>query len=312
MRPVSIEHASFSGHETFPLRMMWLPKAVENIRKDADLFTREDALVRLGVGKNMVKSMRHWALACGVLEEHAVEGSRLKTLSVSDLGEKLFGSEGWDPYLEDAATPWLLHWELSARPERATTWFWVFNHCPQPEFTKDELVRWLLTISEQTNAKRTSEASLRRDIDVFLRSYVAGKPSRSEPIEESLECPLVELELIREYGQRGTYLLQRADQPTLPDAVFAYALGRFIGHSGKTARTLALEEVAYAPGSPGRVFCLSEDALLLRLDAVEAATNGGIVFDETAGMRQLLIKHDLDPMKLLGNYYGAAAKQLAS
>ena len=311
MRPVSIEHASFSGHETFPLRMMWLPKAVENILKDADLFTRDDALVRLGVGKNMVKSMRHWALACGMLEERAVDGSRQKKLSVSHLGEKLFGPEGWDPYLEDAATPWLLHWELSAHPERATTWFWVFNQCPQPEFTKDELVAWLLTFSEQTNASRTSEASLRRDIDVFLRCYVSGKPSRSEPLEESLECPLVELELIREFGQRGTYLLQRADQPSLPDAVFAYALGRFIERSGLTARTLALEDVAYAPGSPGRVFCLSEDALLLRLEALEEATKGDIVFDETAGMRQLLLKRALTPMKLLGQYYRAAAHPLS-
>jgi hypothetical protein len=290
---------------------MWLPKAVKYVGEDSENFNRDDALVRLGVGKNMVKSMRHWGLACGVLEERAITGSRLKKLAVSEFGTKLFSPEGWDPYLEDAATPWLLHWELAAHPARATTWFWVFNQCPQPEFTKDELVGWLLAFAEQTNATRTSEASLRRDIDVFLRCYAAGKASRSEPLEESLECPLVELELVREFGQRGTYLLRRGDQPSLPDAVFAYALGRFIERSESSARTLALEDVAYAPGSPGRVFCLSEDALLLRLEALESATKGGIVFDETAGLRQILLKRALDPMKLLADYYRSAAQPLS-
>ncbi len=134
---------------------------------------------------------------------------------------------------------------------------------------------------------------------------------RSEPVEESLECPLVELELIREFGQRGTYLLHRGDQPMLPDAVFTYALGRFIAGSEITARSLALEDIAYAPGSPGRVFCLSEDALFQRLEMLERTTKGGIVFDETAGIRQILLKQALDPMKLLAEYYRGAAQPLS-
>lgn len=55
------ERRSFSGHETFPFRYAWPKKAVEHAHADAYAFGAEDALVRFGVGKNMVSSIRHWA-----------------------------------------------------------------------------------------------------------------------------------------------------------------------------------------------------------------------------------------------------------
>src|SRR2546422_2751919 len=42
----------FSGHDTFPCRYTWLPKAVQHLRRNNDLFADEDdAMVQLGVGK---------------------------------------------------------------------------------------------------------------------------------------------------------------------------------------------------------------------------------------------------------------------
>jgi hypothetical protein len=54
---------SFSGHETFALRAAWLKKGIDGLERYPDIFSREDALVELGVGKNMVRSIRHWCLA---------------------------------------------------------------------------------------------------------------------------------------------------------------------------------------------------------------------------------------------------------
>ena len=42
---------SFSGHETFTLRHGWLKKAVEAVAADAQIFSNDDAMVALGVGK---------------------------------------------------------------------------------------------------------------------------------------------------------------------------------------------------------------------------------------------------------------------
>lgn len=45
----------YSGHETFPCRYSWLPKAVRHVKQDSGILLREtDAMVKLGVGKNMV------------------------------------------------------------------------------------------------------------------------------------------------------------------------------------------------------------------------------------------------------------------
>src|SRR5262249_2181352 len=151
----------------------------------------------------------------GVLKE--VEHSRGRALVATEFGRGLLGSDGWDPYLEDHGTLWILHAQLASSPDWATTWYWVFNHLPQPEFTKAELGRWLLNFVRERGFSRVAETSVRRDIDCFVRTYVASEPGRKTPIEETLDCPLVELGLVREFGTRGQYVVSRGPQPTLPD-----------------------------------------------------------------------------------------------
>src|SRR5437867_3436331 len=95
----STTSVSFSGHETFVLRYGWLKKAFDAAQDNPSVFNAEDAVVQLGVGKNMVRSIRYWALACGVLQEEPK--SRGLRLLPTDLGRFLFGWSGQDPYLED-------------------------------------------------------------------------------------------------------------------------------------------------------------------------------------------------------------------
>ncbi len=286
----TIERGSFAGHETFPLRYAWLRKAVQHVKKDGRVFLDDDAMVRLGVGKNMVRSIRHWGLVCGVIEEDAgVPNNRGRALRPSALGHALFDNAGWDPYLEDPATLWLLHYELASVPDHATTWYLVFNHLPQPEFTKAGLLSWLLKLVQERAWGRLSPASLKRDIDVFLRTYVPARASRTVPLEDTLDSPFVELELLRELGAKGSYVIQRGDPPSLPDAVFAYGLVKFLTRNASTSHAVPLHAVAFAPGSPGRVFALTEDALMARLERIEAATDGAVVFNDTAGLRQLFV-----------------------
>lgn len=294
---------SFSGHETFPFRFAWLPRCVKHTAEDPTIFSRDDAMVRFGVGKNMVRSIRHWGLACGLLDE--VEQSRGKELRVAEFGAKLFGANGWDPYLEDPATLWLLHWQLASKPRPATTWYWTFNHAPQLEFTRQELLGWLTAYVEANGWTRVAGMSLKRDIDTFLKTYVAARESARGRIEDTLDCPLVELALLRDVPGTGTYALTRSAQPSLPKEVFAFALLDRLSTSPGPA-TVPLDRIAFAPGSPGRVFGLTEDALLARLEGISALTKQAVVFDDTAGVRQLLVRARPDPMALLEKYYARA------
>lgn len=297
------EKLSFSGHETFPLRSTWLSKAFAALVKDPDVFNQEDAMVRLGVGKNMVRSMRHWSLACGMAEEDLEGAAGVRGgLRVTPLGHAVFSKDGWDPYLEDPGTLWLLHWQLASTPLRSSTWYYAFNLLPKTEFTKEELTQWLLRWAEGRSS-RVSENSLRRDVDCFARTYVATKPTRTVPLEDVLACPLTELGLLRELKTSASFILDRGDHITLPNALVAYALCEFLGRRQHRAHTLALEEVAFAEGGPGRVFALSEEALLYRFEQLEAATDGALSFDETAGLRQVIVHEVPEPMDVLSRYF---------
>lgn len=295
---------SFSGHETFPFRYTWLTKAVHELAVNPDAFRGDEAMVKLGVGKNMVKSIRHWATVTGMIKEVAsAVKSRSMDLEITELGQMVLGPGGFDPYLEDPGTIWLLHWQLCSNPLAATTWYWTFNHMPQPNFSKNDLLRWLTNHVEENGWSRIGSGTVKRDIDCMIRTYVPSKVTRTVVLEDTLDSPLVELGLIREFGGKGNFILSRGDQPTLPDHLFAFALATFASATAGSATTLPLERIAFSAMSPGRVFCLSEASMLRRLEAVEEITDGAIVFDETAGLRQVLLRRSCDPLEILSAHY---------
>jgi len=93
---------SFSGHQTFPFRYTWLKKGVDAVSDNANVFTDEDAPVILGVGKNMVQSIRHWCRVAGLI--YTNQAARNRCIP-TELGKAIFDDEkGYDPYLDDPAT----------------------------------------------------------------------------------------------------------------------------------------------------------------------------------------------------------------
>jgi hypothetical protein len=184
---------SFSGHETFPFRYPWLKKGFDAVRENSGVFSRDDVITTLGVGKNMVRSIRHWCLAAGVLAENRDAGGALQPTA---LGGLLLDDDGLDPYLEDPATLWLLHWQIASNRSRATTWFWTFSHFNEPEFTREALASALFKWTQTLPGKLVAESSVRRDMEVFLRTYVPSRLSRGRIAEDTLDCPLTDLGLI--------------------------------------------------------------------------------------------------------------------
>lgn len=276
---------SFSGHETFPFRYTWLKKAFDAVKKDKNIFNREEALVDLGVGKNMVASIRHWVLVAGILAESRLD-KNTKFLVASEFGEKIFSDQGWDPYLEDSATLWLLHWRICRYPNVATTWFYAFNKFSHIEFTKDQLAEELNALCER-NGVKVSPAVIARDVDCFVRTYTPSRVAKQGLLEESLDCPLTELSLIQELGQKGLYVFSRGEQRDLPQEIFASCLAEYWDSQRQKSLTLSFEDVAYDAGSPGAIFKLDEDSLAYRLGGLEDLTKGQLRYEETAHLRQI-------------------------
>lgn len=319
MRSLFEEHGTklqFAGHETFPLRYGWLKKAFDAVNSDLELgvrsiFSNENSIALLGVGKNMVASMRHWGLASGFLtteEERQSGGGRIVATA---LGELVLGA---DPYLEHPGSLWLVHWNLAATPGRAATWHFAFNEFNEPVFGR-ELLRQRLSrrCDELREAGRLREAritdtTLKRDVDCFVRTY-AARPStggRSSFEDGGLESPLTELTLVQPVDVAGAFQFRRGPKSSLPDEVFAYGLARFWRSLYPTRRELSLEVLTHGPGSPGRVFLLDEDSVAERLARLDDVTRGALRWDESTGLRQVYAHRldALDELALVAALYG--------
>ena len=291
----SIEYVPhFSGHETFPLRQMWLKKAFNAVLSgNKGAFSSEDAIVTYGVGKNMVSSIKHWAIACGVIESHG--GSHAPT----ELGNKLFDNNGLDKYSEQFATTWLAHWNLAGHTKygpRATTWYLAFNHVGELSFSADQLINVIDDYLDRKTPRTTvSPNTIEKDVNVFFNTYVS-KPSTS--MEDMAESMLAELGLVQ-IGANGLYEFRRGPKATLPDNVFLYALIDFWGNAAPNQKTLSFESIAYDPGSPGRVFKMDEDSIADRLIGLDKLTNGKYLWSDTAGQKYVVCLDEINLIQAL-------------
>lgn len=277
---------SFSGHETFPPRYGWLKKGYDAVAaaptpKDAKAaFTHQDAIARFGVGKNMVNAIRYWCEAARVISSTDDDG-----LTTTRFGTALFGDMGLDPFMEEDNSIWLFHWQV-ATCLKATSWYWFFNYCSHPSFSRTELVEELQKLGAAQGWQRLSETTIRRDVECLIRTYAGGRGSAWGAHEESSDSPLAELGLVRPMGSRDRLQAVRGPKPTLSAGVFAFALARYFADRGK-AQTASLDAIAYDAGAPGRIFLLDEADIAKRLARIEADTDGAFRWSETAGLRQV-------------------------
>ena len=221
-----------------------------------------------------------------------------------ELGKIIFADDGFDPYLEDAATLWLIHWQLATNANRATTWFWAFGIFGQNEFRKDKFISELIDWTEKTTRNRISENSIKRDVDCFLRTYVPSRLTKTTIMEDTFDCPLVELDLISDSSDGNSYRFHRGPKGSLPTEIFVATLSEFWDTHFSGKNSLVFGDIAYSPKSPGRTFRLDEDTLVEHLEGLESLTDGGLRYDETAGVKQVYRDGKIDPMELLRRYYG--------
>ena len=296
----------FSGHETFPLRYGWLKKAYDRVvetGQDADNRTAcwgEEAIARFGVGKNMVAAIRHWSKSTRIIKEK----SGTSAVRTTELGDLLFGKGGFDPYLEDIQTLWLIHWKLAAREEK-TTWFWAFSHYPSVTFGRNELIKKITRLVERRGWKKVAQTTIRNDVACFIRTYVARPSIQKSGYDEALESPLTELGLIKAVGNKDDFRFVRGPKSTLGDGVFIYTLLDFWKRYRDVA-TLSFEAIAHAPGSPGRVFQFDENDVADRLSRLDDVTGGALRWSESAGLRQVVSEINFDkrpPLSWLSRDY---------
>ena len=297
-----------TGHESFACRYTWLPKIVKSLKRDRHLFTNEqEAMVELGVGKNMVRSMRYWAQSSGV----AVASGRNEGHSLTQFATSLLDDErGLDPYLEDIRTLWLIHWRLATNPTSPLlAWDYLVNRWHEPELTEAAAVE-ALRLETIKNGDDLSLTTLTSHFQVFLHTYISTRGRTREIQEDNLDCPLVELEFIIRRGERGSdgkrepiYCFNRDWKPEITQELFVYALNSFWQERHVTEHELSLRQIAHGHGSHGQVFKLPEDDIRLRLENLNKHSQSPFSYSESINVQKVTKRNDYTEHQLLGRIY---------
>lgn len=268
---------TFARHETFHPRWGWLKKAVDAAERSGRAFTEDEATLHLGVGKNMVRSIRFWGHASKVLAAADDPYRRRIPLSVpSRIGEALFGSTGWDPYAEDPSTLWLLHWLLHAPISKMPVWWSAFSEFGAVEFSDEQLIDFVTDqVAAVSSWPSPHPSSIRKDVACLLRTYAPSFDSgRRQAFDDIVDCPMRELGLVRVIDQKArVYRFVVGPKPTLSPEILLYASLDFLARTDALAQTVTVSRLASEAGAPGRIFKLPEVDLVELLEEAARRTN---------------------------------------
>jgi hypothetical protein len=277
---------TFSGHESFYCKSLWLKKGYDFVKTDNN-FNAEDAVVHLGVGKNMVTAIRYWLRAFGLLDDR-------KPTQIADF---LFDNEnGKDPYIEDLGTLWLLHYMLT-KTELASIYklFFVdFHREKNNEFTREQLQLFLKRKNAETaSANSYNENTVKRDIGVLLQNYVMPKQDRPN---EDFAALLLNLNLIRQSeSDNKTLYFNMKGKNELVSEIFLYA----VLDDKKEEQIVSFDRLM----DLALVFCLSKTELIDTVLLLTEKYPEYLRYADDGGIKQLFFLKEIDKNKVLEKYY---------
>ena len=288
MRLVDAARPTFARHETFHPRYGWFRKAYAVVAEAPRIFVAKDAPVRIGVGKNMVRAIRFWGLAAKLIKEDPQSSNkRAPDLVPTSMGHSLFGDDGWDRYMEDPGTLWLLHWLLMAPPCLLPVWWLAFNEFHAVEFAEDDL---LAAVTAQLDATEgwgvPHRSSVGKDVTALLHTYAPAEQSSGRTgFDDRLDCPLRELNLVGRPAAKR-YRFRLGPKPSLPSAILTCAALDYLARTRTESHKATLSRLAHEPGAPGKVFKLTEAELLTAIEPTVTIT-GSLQLSATIGSIQL-------------------------
>lgn len=276
----------FSGHESFPCKSLWLKKGYDFVANGFH-FNDSDSVVRLGVGKNMVASIKYWMKVFGMTDNQG----RLSDLSNYLLDTKV----GKDPFIEDIGTLWILHFNIVCNLE-ATLYNWLFIGLQKErrDFDKDNVVSYVKRrLTESGKQNLFNQNTVKKDIGVLLQSYVLPRKPKAFDDYTAL---LIDLDLIRTDSDGKYYMFNQEGKRQIPWPVFLYAIIKAKGKDNSVDYDI-LQEV-------GLVFCMNDMEVIDMCKEIETRLPNDIRYSDTAGIRQLLFVNDLIAENILDEYYG--------
>ncbi len=288
MTDTQVTKYCFSGHESFPCKTLWLKKGYDFVCAGLD-FNTPDAVVHLGVGKNMVTSIRYWMRVFGLLD-----GSELTTLAHYIFDD----NNGCDRYLEDIASLQLLHFVLVNNGE-ASIYRMLFCGLQRERntFDREQVLNYVsLKMAEAGKQKLFNANTVKKDIAVFLQNYCLPRKPQGN---EDFSSLMIDLDLIRQNNEDNNYYFNvEGKRPIIP-AVFLCALLVLRSETGDNS--IPFDTIQ---SRIGLTYCMTDSETTGMLRDLSTDYPDLLSYSDVAGVRQIQLVGDVDYYKVLDNYYG--------
>lgn len=289
----------FRAHETFHIRKGWLNKGLRNVIETPGVFLGDagNPMDVMGIGSNMVKSLRYWLQAAGLTEEPN-HGRRNQTLT--KLGNIIYEN---DPYFEEIGSLWLVHYMIASNKEDATAWYAFFNEFDQTEFSEEDFYSSVRKYAKMIDPEKTpADRVILDDYKCVISTYVKRTRThngKSDP-EDNMECPLTELGLVDTVSGSIKNKYYRKVSPKADSIPELIALAVILKCASEN-REIRFSTILTDKNSLGKVFFLDNIAMmniLYKLDML-----GYIKVVRTAGLDVVRILTDLDFHSCVRKYY---------
>jgi len=293
----------FRAHETFFIRKGWLSKGLRCVDCKPDVFISHDEnpMDVLGIGANMVKSLRYWLQAVGLTTEPN-KGKR--TQSFTELGKLI---KEHDAYIEELGTLFLLQYRLASQKEDATAWYFFFNEFSMSEFSREDFVVALQKyIKMEDGESDFAIRSLNDDFQCIISTYLPRYKSNPDKVspENNIDCPFGELGLIDILNKR-----KRTYKKSIPasETINPYVAFAVIMDNAEGRREISLNELLVAPCNIGRVFNLDSITMLDVLYRIERL--GLLRINRTSGLDVVNIQENLSFLDCVERFYASINEQ---
>lgn len=278
------------AHETFNIRKGWIHKGVKNILTYPRLFTNKELnpCDILGIGTNMVKALRYWLSAVGVMEE--VQDGNQKIQKISPLGAII---NTYDRYYEEDGTNWIIHYMLAKNKDLATSWFWFFNEFKVNSFDKALFIKELKEYLHTEFAYDASENMLGDDFDCLIKTY-CSKDNNNSP-EDLNECPLTDLHLV-EVSDNKVYKKVTPEKGSIhPFIVLAVIV------DNAQNKEILISDLLNSSCNVGKVFNFDRTTCFFYLEQLQK--RGFLDIVRTAGLDLIKLTKDLSFLDIVELYY---------
>jgi hypothetical protein len=262
----------FSGHETFHCKNLWLKKGYDFVKNEGKFI--DEACIELGVGRNMISSIRFWLKAFGIID--------LKTERTTEIANFLFDDNiGKDKYLEDETSLWLLHYLLVIN-NYSSIYSIIFNDFRKlkPEFDKTNLSTYVDELNPSINHN-----TLSKDFSVFLRTYHA---KNGKDKEDSFSGFFSDIELVHEIKKKETsskFSISNNKEQSIPIELILF----IILENKNYGNSISFKNLYSDFNSVGNIFAFSNNQLERKLISI-SEKYPDIIYSNDAGIKELQFK----------------------